>query len=85
MTLDDRIKILDRKIKQNEAQYDAAKMSVFSSANLDKYEYFNGEDLNYKPSTVEQVKFGYSPLTKLFNKRLEEGNKEGLLKKLKKY
>ena len=52
---------------------------------MDKYEYFNGEDLNYKPSTVEQAKFGYSPLTKLFNKRLEEDNKEGLLKKLKKY
>ena len=29
MTLDDRIKILDRKIKQNEAQYDAVKMSAF--------------------------------------------------------
>ena len=52
---------------------------------MDKYEYFKGEDLNYKPSTVEQAKFGYSPLTKLFNKRLEEDNKEGLLKKLKKY
>ena len=40
MTVIDQIKILDRKIKQNEAQYDlgreAAKISAFSSNNLDK-------------------------------------------------
>ena len=56
MTVTDQIKILDRKIKQNEAQYDldrkAAKISALSSNNLDKYEYLTGEDLNYKPSTV---------------------------------
>ena len=43
-----------------------------------------GEDLNYKPSTVEQAKFDYSPLGKFFNKGLkEEDKKEGLLKRLK--
>ena len=40
MTVTDQIKILDRKIKQNEAQYDldreAAKISVFSSNKLVK-------------------------------------------------
>ena len=43
MTVTDQIKVLDRKIKQNVAQYDldreAAKISAFSSNNLDKYEY----------------------------------------------
>ena len=49
MTLTDQIKILDRKIMENEGQYDldrkAAKVSALSSNNLDKYEYLTGEDL----------------------------------------
>ena len=76
----DQIKILDRKIKQNEAQYDlnrkAAKISALYSGNLDKYVYLTGEDLNYKPSTVEQAKFDYSPLNKFLNKGLEEEDKK---------
>ena len=88
MIVTDQIKILDRKIKQNESQYDldreAAKISALSSNNLDKYEYLTGEDLGLKPSTVEKAKFEYSPLGKIFNKGLsEEDEKEGLLKKLK--
>ena len=88
MTVTDQIKILDRKIKQNEAQYDldrkAAKISALSSDNLDKYEYLTNEDLNYKPSTVDQEKFDYSPLNEFFNRRSkEEDEKEGLLKRLK--
>ena len=87
MTVTDQIKILDRKIKQNEAQYDldreAAKISALSSNNLDKYEYLTGEDLGLKPSTVEQAKFEYSPLGKIFNKGLsEDDKKEGILKRL---
>ena len=76
MTVTDQIKILNRKIKQNESQYDldrkAAKISALSSNNLDKYEYLTGEDLGLKPSTVEQTKFEYSPLGKIFKKGLEE-------------
>ena len=54
-----------------------------SSNNFDKYEYLTGEDLNLKPSTVEQAKFEYSPLGKIFNKGLkEEDKKEGLFKRL---
>ena len=73
---------------QNEAQYDldrkAAKISALSSNNLDKYEYLTGEDLGLKPSTVEQAKFEYSALGKIFNKGLKEENKkERLLKRLK--
>ena len=65
MTVTDQIKILNRKIKQNESQYNldrkAAKISALSSNNLDKYEYLTGEDLDFKPSTVEKAKFDYSP------------------------
>ena len=42
MTITNQIKILDKKIVQNEAQYDldrkATKIPVLSSNNLDKYE-----------------------------------------------
>ena len=52
--------------------------------NLDKYEYLTGENLDLKPSTVEQAKFEYSPLGKIFNEGLsEDDKKEGLLKRLK--
>ena len=88
MTIADQPKILDQKIMQNEAQYDldrkAAIISVYSSNELDKYEYLTGEDLNLKPSTVEQAWFEYSPLCKFLNRGLkEEDKKEGLLKRLK--
>ena len=84
MAVIDQIKLLDRKIKQNEAQYDlgrkVAKISALSSNNLDKYEYLTGENLSLKPSTAEQAKFEYSPLSKVFNKELnEDDKKEGLL------
>ena len=63
MTVTDHIKILNRKIMQNKAQYDldrkAAKISALSSNNLDKYEYFTGEDLGLKSSAIEQAKFEY--------------------------
>ena len=56
MTITDQIKILNRKIMQNEAQYDldrkAAKIFALSSNNLDKYEYLTGKDFGLKPSTV---------------------------------
>ena len=66
MTITDQVKILNKKIIQNEAQCDldrkAAKISALSSNNLDKYEYLTGEDLGLKPRTIEQTKFEYSPL-----------------------
>ena len=88
MTVTDQLKIIDNKIKANQAQYDldrlAAKISAYSSGDLRKYEYLTGEDFGYKPSVVEQAKFDYSPLGKFFNKGLnEEDKKEGLLKRLK--
>ena len=39
--------------------------------------------LGLKPSTVEEVKFEYSPLGKIFNKGLKkEDKKKGILKRL---
>ena len=51
MTLTNELKILDNKIKANQAQYyldrEAAKISALSSKELDKYKYLTGEDLGY--------------------------------------
>ena len=71
MKVIDQIKILDGKFKQNESQYDldreAAKIYALPSNNLDKYE-LTGKDLGLKPSTIDQAKFEYSPLGKVFCK-----------------
>ena len=54
MTIAHQIDILNRKIMQNEAQYDlekkAAEISTLPSNNLGKYEYLTGEHLGLKPS-----------------------------------
>ena len=72
MTVTDQLKIIDKKIKANQAQYEvdrfAATISALSSNELGKYEYLVGEDLGYKPGVVEQAKFEYSLLDKVFNK-----------------
>ena len=73
---------------ENEAQYDldrkAAEISALSSNDLDKYEYLTGEDVGLKPSTIEQTKFEYFPLGKIFNKGLsKDAKKEGLFQRLK--
>ena len=49
---------------------------------MDKHEYLTGEDLGLKPNTIEQAKFEYSPLGKIFNKGLSKDDKKGLFKKL---
>ena len=91
MAVTDQIRILDRKIMKNEAQCDldrkAAKISALSSNDLDKYEYLTGEELGLKQNTVEQAKFEYSPLGRIFNKGLdkEDDKKEGPLKRLKNF
>ena len=72
MTETDQLKIIDNKIKANQAWYDlgrvAAEISVLSSSELRKYEHLTGEDLGYKPSVLEQKRFHYSPLSQIFNK-----------------
>ena len=75
MTVIDQIKILDKKIMQNEAQYNLdrkdAKISALSSNSLDKHEYLTDEDLGLKP-----IKFEYSPLGKNFNKGLSKDDQK---------
>ena len=70
MTLTDELKILDDKIKANQAQYDvgrkAAKISALSSKELDKYEYSTSENLGYKPA-----KFEYSLLGEALNNKVK--------------
>ena len=61
MTVTDQLKIIDNKIKANQAQYDldrlAAKICAYYSGDLRKYEYLTGEDWQYKPSVVEETEF----------------------------
>ena len=88
MTRKEQNKILDDKIKANNAQYNLdrmnAKISAYSSGDLPKYEYLTKKDLNYKPNAFEQAKFEYSPLGKVFIDGLDKSDrKEGLLKRLK--
>ena len=85
ITLTNKLKTLDDKIRANQAKYDVdrktVKISALFSKELDKYEYLTGEDLQHKPGVVEQAKFEYSPLGKVFNRGLEkEDKKEELLK-----
>ena len=51
MTVTDQLRLIENKIKANQAQNDlarlAAKISAYSSDDLRKYEYLTGEDLGY--------------------------------------
>ena len=71
MIVTDQLKILDDKIKANQAQYDlnrnAAKVSALPSKILDKYDYLTREHLENKQSVVEKGNFGYSPLVVVFD------------------
>ena len=86
MTITDQMKILNKSIFQNEAQYDldrkAAIISARSSKTLDKVECLTGEYFGLKPNTIEQARFESSPLGKIFNKGLDKDDKKGLFKKL---
>ena len=59
MTLTERVKILDDKIKTKKAQYDlnreAAKISALSGGELEKYEYFASGNLGYKPDVIQKA------------------------------
>ena len=77
MTVIDQLKIIDYKTKANQAQSDLDRLAAIISAKsyediLSKYEYLTGEDLGQKPRVVQQAKFEYSPLGKVFNKGLSE-------------
>ena len=88
MTRKERNKILDDKIKANNAQCNLdrmnAEISAYSSGDLHKYEYLTKKDLGCKPDAFEKAKFEYLPLGKVFTDGLNKTDKkEGLLKRLK--
>ena len=88
MTCKEQNKILNDKIEANNAQYNLdrvnAEISAYSSGDLPKYEYLTKKDLNFKPNAIEQAKFEYSPLGKVFIDGLDKTDKkEGLSKRLK--
>ena len=75
MTLADELKILDDKIKANQAQWDldtkAATISSLSSKELDKYEYLTSKDLTLKLGPTEIKRADYSPFAHIFTKMVK--------------
>ena len=88
MTRKDQMKILDDKIESNTNQYKVNRLNeemvIFSSGDLNKYEFLTRKDLNYKPNALYKAKFEFSPLGKTFtmrlNKNAEGYQKEGVIK-----
>ena len=64
--------IIDDQIRDEKLQYDinreVAKISALSSGKIDKYEYLTGEEIlpSNQQQKIEQAKFAYSPLGKVF-------------------
>ena len=77
MTIDETIR--GEKL-QNDISREAAKTSVLSSGNVDKYEYLTGEEILAPDQrrVIEQAKFTYSPLGRAFEKQTKriENQKE---------
>ena len=65
----------ENQIKDEKLQYDIhrepAKISALSSGKIDKYEYLTGEEIlpSNEQQIIEQAKFTYSPLGKVFDKQ----------------
>ena len=70
-------------IKAEKLQYDvnreAAKISTLSSGKVDKYEYLTGEEIlpSNQKQIIEQGKFTYSPLRKVFEKQTKTIKDQG--------
>ena len=71
------------KMKFEKLQYDvnreAEKISALSSGEFNKYEYVTGEEIlpSNKQQIIEQAKFTYSPLGKVFEKHLKTIEDQG--------
>ena len=91
VTRKEQIKILNNKIKANNAQYNLdrenAEISAFSEGDLEKYEYLTRKDLKIKPNALQKAKFEFSPLCEAFSlgldKTAEGYQEEGVIKLLK--
>ena len=67
MTIEDQIK--DEKL-QYDINREASKISALSPAKIDKYEYLTGDEIlpSNQQQIIEETKFGFSPLGKVFKK-----------------
>ena len=70
MTIDDKIE--DEKL-QYDISIEATKILALSSGRVDKYEYFTGEQIlpSDQSRIIEQTKFTYSPLNKVFERQIK--------------
>ena len=70
MTIDDKIR--DEKLQYN-INREAAKMSALSSNKFNKCEYLTGEEIlpSNQKQMIQQAKFTYSPLDKVFEKQIK--------------
>ena len=70
-------------IRDEKLQYDinreAAKISALSSVKIDKYEYLTGEEIlsSNQQQIIEQAKFTYSPLGKVFQEQVKTIKEQG--------
>ena len=76
MTIEDQIK--DEKL-QYDINREAAKISALSSGKIDKYEYLTGEEIlpSNQQQIIQQAKFTYSPLGKVFEKQIKTIEDQG--------
>ena len=78
-----KIMAINDQIRDEKRQYDinreAAKTSALSSGKFHKYEYLTGEDvlLSNQQQIVEQARFTYSPLGKVFGKQIKTIEDQG--------
>ena len=87
------IMTIDDKIEDEKLQYDisieATKISALSSGRVDKYEYFTGEQIlpSDQSRIIEQNKFTYSPLNKVFERQIKtiEDQREKQIKALEEH
>ena len=76
MTASNKIKTIDSKIEQNEAQYDldrqTTKISVLLSGNVDKYKFLTRKDVLLEKDLLVKAaaikRFEYSPLGSVLKK-----------------
>ena len=74
---------IDDQIRDEKLQYDinreAAKISALSSNKIGKYEYLTGEEIlpSNQKQIIEQAKFTYSPLGKVFEKQIKTIQDQG--------
>ena len=76
MTIEDQVK--DEKL-QYDINREAAKISALSSGKIDKYEYLTGEEIlpSNQQRIIQQAKFNYSPLGKVFEKQIKTIKDQG--------